>query len=547
MRLDYTRWPDGCASRYRRHGYWSGETLADMLAAAARRWPDRTAVVDGQRRIDYPELVDRSERLAGGLHRLGLRAGDRVVVQLPNVAELVELCFALFRLGAVPIMALPAQRYTEIAHFCRFAGATAYVVADRHGGFDHVALAREVADAAPSLRYVLVHGEPGEGGGRARFVRLAEAYDLPYVGPAPRPDDVALLQLSGGSTGVPKLIPRTHDDYLCAARACLHATGFRADDVYLGALPVAHNFPLVSPGVFGALAAGGRTVLARYPAPEVAFRLIEAERVTVTSVVPPLALAWLSAAERTRYDLSSLRLLQVGGAKCGTELAARIAPTLGCRLQQVYGMAEGLINLTRPDDADETVLATQGRPASDADEVRVVDGTGADVPDGTEGELLTRGPYTVRGYWTGPDPDAPAAAEVAAHNATAFTVDGFYRTGDLVRRRPDGYLVVTGRVGDQINRGGEKVAPAEVENHLLAHPSVHDAAVVGVPDRYLGERVTAYVVPTGEAPSAAELTGFVRSRGLAAYKVPDRIEVVAELPTLGVGKHARRRLRGEDG
>jgi 2,3-dihydroxybenzoate-AMP ligase len=248
-------------------------------------------------------------------------------------------------------------------------------------------------------------------------------------------------------------------------------------------------------------------------------------------------LLWLDAADRGgSADLASLRVLQVGGAKLGAEAARRVAPVLGCRLQQVFGMAEGLVNYTRPDDPDDIVHTTQGRPISPDDEVRVVDGADVDVPDGVTGHLLTRGPYTIRGYYRADE-----------HNAVAFTADGFYRTGDLVRRLPTGHLTVTGRAKDQINRGGEKVAAEEIENHLLAHPAVLDAAVVPMPDAYLGERTYAFVVPRegAETPTAAQLRAFVRDRGLAAYKIPDKVALVDGFPVTGVGKVSRAALRAE--
>ena len=537
----FTPWPEDVARRYRADGWWSGETFGRLLRERARAYGDRVAVVDGERKVSYRELDERADRLAAGLQRIGVGHGDRVVLQLPNMAELFDVFFAIQRIGAVPIMALPAHRIAEIGHFAGFSQAAAYVVADRHGGFDYRNLARGVREQAPGLRHVIVAGDPGEGN-----LALDDLYDEPVELTEPDPSDVAVLQLSGGSTGVPKLIPRTHDDYLCAIRGCLRELPMGEDDAYLGALPITHNFPWVSPGALGALDRGARVVLARHPSPDVVFPLIAAERVTSTSVVPPLALAWLQAVERSPADLSSLRVMQIGGAKCGTELARRITPGFGCTLQQVFGMAEGLINMTRLDDPEEVIAGTQGRPCCPADEFRVVGPDGTDLPDDQEGELYARGPYTVRGYWTGPDPDSPDAAEIAKHNARTFTDDGFYRTGDLVRRRPDGNLVVTGRVKDQINRGGEKIAPEEVENHLLAHPGVFDAAVTGVPDAYLGERTWAYVIPRGEPVAPAELTRFVRERGLAAYKIPDKIELVEEFPTIGVGKIAKRRLRDDD-
>lgn len=309
-----------------------------------------------------------------------------------------------------------------------------------------------------------------------------------------------------------------------------------ADTVYLVVLPVAHNFPMSSPGILGVLHAGGRIVLAPRPNPSTVFPIVAAEAVTFTAVVPPLAAVWVQAAGRTTHDLSSLQVLQVGGAKCNVELARRIGPALGVRLQQVFGMAEGLVNYTRLDDPDELVLTTQGRPISPADEIRVVDPEDPaehDVAPGEIGLLLTRGPYTIRGYYN-----------AAEHNATAFDAAGFYRTGDLVRRTPDGYLVVTGRVKDQINRGGEKVAAEEIENHLLAHPAVLDAVVVALPDAYLGERSCAFVrLAEDRTATGAELRRFVRSRGVAAIAVPDRVRIVTDFPATGVGKTSRKDLR----
>src|SRR5690606_34228494 len=320
-----------------------------------------------------------------------------------------------------------------------------------------------------------------------------------------------------------------------SARICR----LRPESVYLVVLPVAHNYPMSSPGILGALHAGSTVVLSPRPDADTAFGLIESEGVTMCGVVPPLAAAWVQAAARTTRDLSTLEVLLVGGAKCARELAERIEPVLGCRLQQGFGMAEGLVFYTRLDDPDELVLSTQGRPISLDDEIRVVDpdnpeaSSGDVVEPGQAGALLTRGPYTIRGYY-----------RAAEHNATAFTPDGFYRTGDLVRFHPSGHVEVVGRVKEQINRGGEKVAPEEVENHLMAHPDVVDAAVVGVSDDYLGERTCAYVVPAdGAEPAEAELRRFVRERGVAAFKVPDRVVLTGEFPTTGVGKTSKRELR----
>ncbi|MGW1839116.1 (2,3-dihydroxybenzoyl)adenylate synthase [Streptomyces sp. NPDC002067] len=530
--LDAPTWPEEFAARYRAAGHWRGETFGAVLRERAAAHPDRTALIDPapERRIwTYRELDQAADRMAAGFAARGITKGDRVVVQLPNTGEFLEVVFALFRIGALPVYALPAHRDTEIAYFCTFTEAVAYVVPDRHAGYDHRALASRVKAQAPALRHVFVAGEPGE------HTALADVPCAPS-GPldGPEPHELAFLQLSGGTTGVPKLIPRTHDDYAYSLRGSNEICGVDADTRFLVTLPAAHNFPMSSPGWLGVLYAGGTVVLCPRPDPATAFPLIARERITMTGLVPPLALVWTEAGPESAHDLSSLELVLVGGAKFSVAAARRLAPALGCRLMQVFGMAEGLVNYTRLDDDPETVVTTQGRPISPDDEIRVVDDADAPVPDGGFGHLLTRGPYTIRGYWRAPQ-----------HNARAFTADGFYRTGDIVRRTPTGHLVVEGRAKDQINRGGEKIAPEEIENIVLGHPDVHDVSVVAVPDAYLGERTLAYVIlRAGAGPlKPVAIKRHVRQAGVADHKVPDLVEFVDAFPQTGVGKVSKNGLR----
>ncbi|MFE1767054.1 (2,3-dihydroxybenzoyl)adenylate synthase [Streptomyces angustmyceticus] len=530
--LDSPTWPAEFAARYRAAGHWRGETLGRMLRERAAAHPERTALVDPapeRRTWTYRELDERADRLAAGFAARGIAKGDRVVVQLPNTGEFLEVVFALFRIGALPVYALPAHRATEIGYFCSFTGAVAYIVPDRHAGFDHRTLASHIKARTPGLRHVFVAGDPGE------HTALSDVPRDP-AGPldGPEPHELAFLQLSGGTTGVPKLIPRTHDDYLYSVRGSNEICGVDAATRYLVVLPAAHNFPMSSPGWLGALYAGGTVVLCPGTDPATAFPLIERERITLTGLVPPLALVWTQAAPETAYDLSSLEAVLVGGAKYSEAAARRLEPALGCRLQQVFGMAEGLVNYTRFDDDPETVVTTQGRPISPDDEIRIVDDAGREVAEGAFGQLLTRGPYTIRGYWRAPE-----------HQAAAFTEDGFYRTGDIVRRTPTGHLVVEGRAKDQINRGGEKVAPEEVENIILGHPSVHDVSVVAVDDDYLGERTLAYVILRADAAplKPAAVKRFVREQGVAAYKVPDLVQFVDAFPQTGIGKVSKKGLR----
>lgn len=519
-------WPQAFAARYRREGFWTGQTLPLMLWDSMARRPDRLAVVGGGQRWSYAELQRRAEIAAAGFLSLGLMPGDRVLVQLPNIPEFFSAVFGLLRAGLIPVYSLPAHRSTETAHFARKSGAKAYVCAESFSGFDYRGLARDLR-AETDIEHVVVIGDPAE------FISFSSFAEAPLPPMPTEASKVAFLQISGGSTGLSKLIPRTHDDYLYSVRESAGICGLSEDTVFLAALPVAHNFPMSSPGFLGVFYAGGCVVLSPSPSPEAAFPLIEKERVTIAALVPPLALLWLQARKTRTEDLSSLQILQVGGAKFTPEAARRIRPELGCMLQQVFGMAEGLVNYTRLDDPEDLITETQGRPISPADEVLIVDDEDRPVPEGQPGNLLTRGPYTIRAYH-----DEPQA------NARSFTDDGFYRTGDVVARTPEGYLVVMGRATDHINRAGEKISAEEIEDHLIAHPDVFDAVVVSIPDPALGERSCAFIIANADpAPRAVQLKAWMRGRNLADYKVPDQIVFVFEFETTAVGKISRRQLR----
>ncbi|MEE4023056.1 AMP-binding protein [Gordonia sp. PKS22-38] len=520
--MTFSPWPPELAERYRVQGLWTGETFDDVLRARAGD-PDiasRIAVVDIDRRLTYAELHQRVDRLAAGLHCLGLRPGDRVLLQIPNRVAYVETVFALFRARLLPVFGLPAHREAELVGIARSAEAAAIVAPGVHEGFDHRALAETVAAQVDSVRHLIDVDD------------LETLFADPVDHGRADPSGLAFLQLSGGSTGVPKLIPRTHDDYLYSVRRSNEVCGVTDATVYMATLPVAHNFPMSSPGILGAMYAGGTIALTASPTPSVAWELVERERVTMTGLVPPLARLWTETAERgATFDISSLETVQVGGARCPDELARRIGPALGVRLQQVFGMAEGLVCYTRLDDPLQEVCTTQGAPMSDQDELRLVDEDGDPVTSGP-GFLETQGPYTIRGYWKGAGADS-------------FAPDGWYRTGDVVEFIDRGNLIVRGRGGDRVNRGGEKVSAEQLEEQLLTHPGVRDAIVVAVADAYLGERTCAYVIPENpdDPPNLAGIRRFVREGGLAEWKLPDTVKVVEQFPETGVGKVSRKKLR----
>ncbi|MEZ5789067.1 MAG: AMP-binding protein [Xanthobacteraceae bacterium] len=528
-----TPWPEEFARRYREKGYWDDITLWQMVERSIAQSPDKTAVVHGDSRTSYRELGDRVGRMAVALAGSGLRPRERVVLQLPNGLDILVTVLALLRIGVIPVMALPAHRHEEINHFVHHADAVAYFAPDHLRDFDYRPMAADIARRSPTLRQTFILGEPWPGQKSLTGVPIPVDDIESRIGPlAPPPEEVALMLLSGGTTGIPKLIPRTHRDYVYNCRQCGRIAEFGPDTVYLAVLPMAHNYTLGCPGVLGALAWGGTVVIAPDLQTDTVFGLIARERVTVISAAMPLAVNWLASDAPERYDLSSLRVFMGGGAKFAPELRARIEERLHCTYQESYGTGEGLINMTRLDAPEHLRMTSSGRPVSPGDEIKVIDNEGHEVPDGTIGELAVRGPYTMRGYYR-----APAAT------AAAFTPDDFYRMGDAVRKIGED-LFYESRLKDLINRGGEKISSEEVENHLLAHPRIKSACVVAMPDPVYGERACAFVIlHEGSRMGFAEMQTFLLSRRIAKFKLPERLEIVESFPLSPAGKVLRRELR----
>lgn len=529
-------WPEAFARRYRERGYWRGISMFEMLRQSAARTPGKTALIDGERRLSYAQLVSESEDLAAGLHALGLRPLDRVIFQFSNGLELMVAFFALLRAGVIPVMALPAHRRHEIGHWVEHAEAVAHFVPAATPKFDYVAMARSVAADHTGIRHIVTAGRASDGvtalealraKGRPSTIRAAS-----IALPEPAADEVALMLLSGGTTGMPKLIPRTHNDYVYNATQTGTTAGFGPDTVFLAVLPMAHNYTLACPGVLGVLAHGGTAVIAQGTAAETVFPAIARERVTVVGATVPLVAKWLDSDQFGRHDLSSLKVFVNGGAKLAPELRRRVEERFQCEYQENFGTGEGLINMTRIGDPEAVRYLSSGRPVSEADEIKVIDENGSEVPEGQIGELAVRGPYTIRGYY-----------KAEAANRDAFTDDGFYRMGDIVRV-VGGYIYLEGRSKDLINRGGEKISCEEVENYILAHPKVMSVCVVAMPDTVFGEKACAFaILRQGCVLTHEELVAFLQGRDIARFKLPERLEIVNEFPISPAGKILRRALR----
>lgn len=533
MPIEFTPWPEAFVRRYREKGYWRGEPLMEILQSARRRRPDSVALICQDRQFTYTELDAKSSRLASHLMRRGIGPGDTALVQLPNIAEFYIVFFALLKMGVSPVNALFSHDRLELTAYAEQLQPKLLIASAKHHLFADDAYVKLLQSVAPTLSVVAVHGQTDYAEDLASLWEGDLGCAADELRPS-APDQVAFFQLSGGSTGIPKLIPRTHDDYYYSVRRSAEICRLTLDSRYLCALPAAHNFPLSSPGGLGVFHAGGTVVMAQNPSADHCFDLIRRHKVNFTAIVPTIASLWLDAAVGDSRGAPNLAVMQVGGARLGEAVARRLVAVFGCRLQQVFGMAEGLVNYTGLDDDCERIFTTQGRPMSPDDELKVVDANGGQVETGEIGELLTRGPYTIRGYYRCPE-----------YNACAFDEDGFYRTGDLVEMSTDGYLKVVGRRKDQINRGGEKIAAEEIENLLLRHEAVVHAALISMPDIVMGEKSCAHIVASDAALRPIALRKHLRSQGLAEFKLPDRFEFVDRMPLTAFGKIDKQTLRSD--
>jgi 2,3-dihydroxybenzoate-AMP ligase len=520
--------PPRFAQRYREKGYWQDKSLADEFSGVFRKFQNRTALIDGERCYSYGDIDELTDNLALNLLELDLEPLDRVVPTLPNCAEFVLLYFALQKIGAIPIAALATHRFAEVSQFVQLSGAAACVYPERQGDFPFEPMIRRVQAESPHLRHcislptleTLIHTKPRAGAHELKKIRID-------------PMDPCIFQLSGGTTGIPKLIPRSHNDYAYNSRIAAPVCGVTGESVLLLALPIAHNLPLACPGVQGYFFQGGNVVLSPTTRPGELFSLIQKHKVTHIKVVPALLIRMINDPSLPNFDLSSLKLIQSGGQRMHPEVRLRARQLIpGAFVQENFGMSEGMLFFVRPDDPQEVKLETCGRPISPDDEVKLVDDEGREVREGEVGELTCRGPYTLRGYFGVPE-----------YNARQFTPDGFYRSGDLMRRHSSGNYVVEGRKKDLINRGGEKISAEEIENLILMHPAVQNVACVPVPDPELGEKMCACVIPkAGRELDLPGLVSFLKEKEIAKFKLPERLLVCNDFPVSAFGKVSKKAL-----
>lgn len=521
---------------YREAGLWGSLTLPAQLARVMRAHADRTALIAEEGSLTYGELDQRTERMAAGLLQTGLRPGDRVLLQVSNRLESVVAWYALLKAALVPVATLVPHREHEIGAISAQCGARAHLV-EAGLPFDLVAFGERVATGHPSLSHLLTIGATSATGATVMMETLgaglsaSRASGIVAAAQAETgPDDLAALQLSGGTTGTPKLIPRQHAEYWYNASAYAERLGWTSGTRVAHLIPVVHNAGITC--AVHAAAAVGATLVLGTPDPAQFVPLLG--RAGADAALIGHGHFSALAAPGALDAMPALRQVILSGTK--------VPDMLFCELErrgiwpgQLFGMGEGLFCVSSLDDPREARLRTVGTPLSPLDEVRLLEpGTEREVAPGEIGELCCRGPYTIRGYYRAPE-----------HNAVAFTSDGFYRTGDLARWGRYGgrsHLHIEGRIKDVINRGGEKINADEVERLLMAHPVITQAAVVAMPDPRLGERACAFLVAS-EYLDVPALQEHLAALGVAKFKWPERVILVDELPRTNVGKVDKVRLR----
>ncbi len=526
------------AARYRAAGFWGTRTIADELRRAAQATPDASAVVSVEGTLTYRQLDERADRIAAGLHGLGLRPGEPVLFQVNNRYEAILGWYAVLKAGLVPVCTLAQHRKYEIEQISKLTGAVAHLVEAKTPKFDLVEFALDHAREHLTLRHVLAIGDHDENDARARRIETLGADIAPAVARTLVDDiqaqihaeDVAVFQLSGGTTGVPKLIPRFHAEYWYNAKAWAAALGWDASARVAHLIPIIHNAGIVC--ALHAAHSVGATVVLGTADMAASAPLLARERVTDILVGHG---HYVAAPEVLPSLKGSLKRVILSGAKPSDALFDSVE-ALGVKVGQLFGMGEGLLTMSRWDAPELARRTTVGTPLSSLDEMKILDPNGlTELPDGTVGELTCKGPYTTPGYF-----------DAQEHNKRAFTPDGFYRTGDLAKIvdiEGTRHLSIEGRIKDLINRGGEKINAEEVELLLGRHPDILEAAVIAMPDERLGERACAYLVSRHEPLSMEQVRQHLETQGLAKFKWPERLEWRKGLPRSNVNKVDKKAMR----
>lgn len=521
---------------YRKAGYWLDKPIDQLLTEAVARTPDKIAMVadradrDDARRFTYRELESLAERAANSLRRLGVGPGDVVTVQLPNWWEFVVTTYACSKIGAILNPVMPILRERELTYILNFCATKVFIVPKTYRGFGYAAMAEGMRGDLPHLRHLIVV----DGDGDTSFDRmlLSAQPEEKAAGKASglRPDDMAALMFTSGTTGEPKGVIHTSNSLVGCNKALTERFGLDASDVLLVASPVGHmtGFAAI---VLLSVYLGGTMILQDVWEPKHGVELMAREGVTYTAASTPFLTDICDAVKGGAPRPASLRSFLCGGAPIPSVLIERAANELGIKVCSLWGMTEALsATLTEPSRAGDKSSTTDGR-ALEGMEVLIVDADGRPMPVGQSGRLLVRGCQMFKEYYKKPE-------------LVTFDADGWFDSGDLAYMDDEGYIRISGRVKDVLIRGGENVPVVEIENLLYKHPAVAAVAVVGYPDARLGERGCAFIVPQqGRSIDLAGVQAYLAEQKMAKQFWPERVELIAELPRTASGKIQKFKLK----
>lgn len=527
------------AEKYNKYRWWLGLTWGDIFNKATDLYPQREALVDDTSRYTYSELREKVDRLAASLIGLGIRQGDFAMIQLPNWNEFILSYFALQKIGAIVILLISRHGKAEVSYLCELTKPKAWIIPERYGKIEYNPLIANIRKENGQLEHViLVRSEKRRG-----FQNLEELIDKGKLNKSslrliderrPDPMAVATITPTGGTTGLPKAVPRTHNDFISNVEYHSKAWEITSEDTILTVAPVSHGQGMLC-GVGASFLNYAKYVLIDSTQPENICAVLEREKVTAFPTVPAVIQRIVNLENLDQYDLSSLKKVYSGGAPSSPDLVKSVYDKLKCKFVNAYGSAEGSCAMTRLDDDFETVCTTVGKKDCPYNEFKVINQYGEEMPPGAEGELITKGPTIFTGYFKSTE-----------ENKKIFTKAGFFKTGDLARINEAGTITITGRIKETILRGGETISAVGIERLIAAHSGVLDAAVVGMPDKDLGERVCAYIITkSGVKLTFDELIAFLKGSGASVMQLPERIEFIDSMPLTKIGK-ADKKLLKED-
>jgi long-chain acyl-CoA synthetase len=502
-------------------------TIADIVRVHGAKRADERALVVGERELTFADLDARSSQVAQAFRAAGVGFGDRVAFIEKNGLEFFEVVCGLAKLGAVGVPVNWRLAAPEMQHIIEDAQARVVVVGSEF--FRHL---EAIEDRLPTVHTLVAIGAHDRW---PSFDAWMGGHPAEDPGVTTGPDDVAFLMYTSGTTGAPKGVMLTNHNYFSKAHGIADEWRLSGDSVTLAVMPMFHmagsGWALVG------LYEGCTTVVLRDVDPSAILDSIARHGITNMLLVPAVIQFLLATRGVEQTDFSSVRAIVYGASPITDDVLTKGLERFGCEFFQVYGLTETTGSITQLDSSDHDperrpgLLRSCGKPYPWA-EVRIAGNDGDQVPTGTVGEVWTRSPQNMIGYWN--NPDATAAT---------ITADGWLKTGDIGYFDDDGYLYLHDRVKDMIVSGGENVYPTEVENVMMTHPEVADVAVIGVPDERWGETVKAVVVPApGTSPSETELIAYARER-LGGFKLPKSVDFAESLPRTPSGKLLKRALR----